>query len=179
MPGKRIFALAIVAVCFAPSVCAPVYAQSYPTRPLKMIMPFPPGGPIGTTARLVAEQMASRLGQPVVVEERPGAGATIGMAAAAAADPDGYTLLFGSSGSLAVSPALYPNIKYDPVRSFTPVGMVLDRRPAVRGQSVAAGEHGQGVRDLRQGQSGQAQLRCRTRHAATRRLGPAEDADRN
>jgi tripartite-type tricarboxylate transporter receptor subunit TctC len=118
------FALAVAALCVAPMAGAPAWAQSYPTRPIKMIVPFPPGGPIGTTARLVAEQMSARLGQPVVVEDRPGAGATIGMGAAAAADPDGYTLLFGSSGSLAVSPALYSNIKYDPVKSFTPVGMV-------------------------------------------------------
>jgi tripartite-type tricarboxylate transporter receptor subunit TctC len=124
MTTRRSFVLAVTALCGVLNAVGPAQAQSYPTRPIKMIVPFPPGGPIGTTARLVAEQISSRLGQPVVVEDRPGAGATIGMAAAAAAEPDGYTLLFGSSGSLAVSPALYPNIKYDPVKSFTPVAMV-------------------------------------------------------
>jgi tripartite-type tricarboxylate transporter receptor subunit TctC len=124
MTTRRMFALAMAALCGLISAGAPAHAQSYPTRPIKMIVPFPPGGPIGTTARLVAEQISSRLGQSVVVEDRPGAGATIGVAAAAAAEPDGYTLLFGSSGSLAVSPALYRNIKYDPVKSFTPVAMV-------------------------------------------------------
>jgi tripartite-type tricarboxylate transporter receptor subunit TctC len=99
-------------------------AQTYPTKPVRMIVPFPPGGPIDTTARLVGDQMTSALGQSVVIENRPGAGAMIGSKAAAAADPDGYTLLFGSSGSLAVTPALYKNAGYDPVKSFTAVAAV-------------------------------------------------------
>ena len=102
----------------------PAAGQSYPDRPIKMIVPFPPGGPIDTMARLVGQAMSMRLGQQVVVENRAGAGATIGSKAAAAAEPNGYTLLFGSSGSLAVAPALYPNIDYDPVRMFAPVARV-------------------------------------------------------
>jgi tripartite-type tricarboxylate transporter receptor subunit TctC len=77
--------------------------QNYPNRPIKLIVPFPPGGPIDTMARLVGEQLSASVGQ-VVVENRPGGGSTIGTKFAAAADPDGYTLLFGSSGSLAVAP---------------------------------------------------------------------------
>jgi len=99
-------------------------AQSYPEKPIKLIVPFPPGGPIDTMARLVGQHLTAKLGQQVVVENRPGAGATIGSKAAAAAEPDGYTLLFGSSGSLAVAPALYPNADYDPVRQFAPVATV-------------------------------------------------------
>jgi len=102
----------------------PAAGQSYPDRPIKMIVPFPPGGPIDTMARLVGQAMSMRLGQQVVVENRAGAGATIGSKAAAAAEPNGYTLLFGSSGSLAVAPALYPNIDYDPVRMFAPIARV-------------------------------------------------------
>ncbi|MBX9842557.1 MAG: tripartite tricarboxylate transporter substrate binding protein [Xanthobacteraceae bacterium] len=96
-------------------------AQSYPDKPIKMIVPFPPGGPIDTMARLTGQDLSTRLGQQVVVENRPGAGSTIGYKAAAAADPDGYTLLFGSSGSLAVAPALYPSLDIDPLKHFTPV----------------------------------------------------------
>ena len=102
----------------------PAVGQSYPDRPIKMIVPFPPGGPIDTMARLVGQAMSMRLGQQVVVENRAGAGATIGSKAAAAAEPNGYTLLFGSSGSLAVAPALYPNIDYDPIRMFAPIARV-------------------------------------------------------
>jgi tripartite-type tricarboxylate transporter receptor subunit TctC len=86
-----------------------------------MICPFPAGGPIDTMARLTAQDISTRLGQQAVVENRPGAGSTIGFKAAAAADPDGYTLLFGSSGSLGVAPALYPSLDVEPLKYFTPV----------------------------------------------------------
>ena len=86
-----------------------------------MIVPFPPGGPIDTMARLTGQDLSTRLGQQVIVENRPGAGSTIGYKAAASADPDGYTLLFGSSGSLGVAPALYPSHDIDPLKHFTPV----------------------------------------------------------
>src|SRR5947207_4725124 len=92
--------LAALACLLAP---VPVAAQPYPTRAIRMIVPFPPGGPIDTMARLVAHELANRLGQEVVIDNRPGAGSTLGARAAAAAEADGYTLLFGSSGSLAVA----------------------------------------------------------------------------
>jgi len=119
---KRI--LLLFAACFCVLHAPQAFAQSYPTKLIKMIVPFPPGGPIDTMARLIAQQMSRKLGQQVIVENRPGAGTTIGMKVAASADPDGYTLLFGSSGSLAVAPALYPNIEYDPVKSFVPISTV-------------------------------------------------------
>ncbi len=137
---RMTFALAAAGTLMAG---ARAHGQAYPNRPIKMILPFPPGGPIGTTARMVAEQMSSRLGQSVIIENRPGAGATIGTGAAAAAAPDGYTLLFGSSGSLAVSPALYSNLKFDPVKSFAPIAMVssgpllLAVSPSLPAHSVA------------------------------------------
>jgi tripartite-type tricarboxylate transporter receptor subunit TctC len=102
----------------------PAAAQSYPTRLIKMIVPFPPGGPIDTMARLVAHELSARLAQEVVVENRPGAGSTLGSRAAASADADGYTLLFGSSGSLAVAPALYQKLNIDPLKWFAPVASV-------------------------------------------------------
>jgi len=97
--------------------------QKYPDRPIKMIVPFPPGGPIDTMARFVAEELGNQFGQ-VVVENRPGAGSIIGTKSVATADPDGYTLLFGSSGSLAVSPALYTTTGVDPRQAFTPIATV-------------------------------------------------------
>jgi len=101
----------------------PVRAADYPARPLKMIAPFTPGSPVDVVARLLAEHMSRQLGQSVVVENRPGAGTTIGMKAAATAEPDGYTLLFQSS-SLVVAPAMYKNLDFDPLKSFTPVANV-------------------------------------------------------
>jgi tripartite-type tricarboxylate transporter receptor subunit TctC len=103
---------------------APVRAQQkYPDRPIRMIVPFPPGGPIDTMARMMAQELTNRVGQ-IVVENRVGAGSTIGTKFVAAADPDGYTLMFGSSGSLAVAPALYSSLDIDPRKAFTPIATV-------------------------------------------------------
>jgi tripartite-type tricarboxylate transporter receptor subunit TctC len=99
-------------------------AQPYPVRPIKLIVPFPAGGPPDTIARLVADRMSSRLGQTVVIDNRPGGGATVGTRAAANAEPDGYTLLFASTTSLSIGPALFKNLDYDPVKSFAPVAAV-------------------------------------------------------
>jgi tripartite-type tricarboxylate transporter receptor subunit TctC len=121
--GKRMLVIAIVALGFAASA-ASAAAQSYPSRPIKLIVPFPAGGPPDALARLVAHQISSRLGQTVVVDNRPGAGATIGTRAAANAEPDGYTLLLASTTSLSIGPALFKNLDYDPVKSFAPVATV-------------------------------------------------------
>ena len=95
---------------------------SYPNRSIRLIAPFPAGGPVDVMARLIAQSMA--VGHQVVVENRPGAGSTLGARAVATADPDGYTLLVGSAGSLAIGPSLYSNVGYDPVSSFAPVAFV-------------------------------------------------------
>src|ERR1044072_4157874 len=118
-------------------------AQSYPDKPIKMIVPFPPGGPIDTMARLTAGDLGTRLGQQGIVEKRPGAGSPIGFKAAAQAEPDGYALLFGSSGSLGVAPALYPSLDVDPLKYFTPVATtsllphVMVVGPSVPAKTVA------------------------------------------
>jgi tripartite-type tricarboxylate transporter receptor subunit TctC len=117
MLGRQMLLLATIAF----GVATAANAQSYPDKPIKMIVPFPPGGPIDTMARVTAQDLGTRLGQQVIVENRPGAGSTIGYKAAAAADPDGYTLLFGSSGSLGVAPALYPSQDIDPLKHFVPI----------------------------------------------------------
>ena len=114
----------LLASILALVLTGPALAQTYPTRPIRMIVPFPPGGPIDTMGRMVANEISSRLGQQVIVDNRAGAGSTLGTKAAAAAEPDGYTVLFGSSGSLAVAPALYQSLDIDPLKSFAPVGRV-------------------------------------------------------
>jgi len=96
----------------------------YPDRPVRMIVPFPPGGPIDTMARMTAQELSTRLGQQFAVENRAGGGSTIGVKDVAAAAPDGYTLMFGSSGSLAVAPALYSSLGVDPRKAFDPIATV-------------------------------------------------------
>ena len=105
---------------------SPARAAGYPDRLIKMIVPFAPGGPVDVMARLVAQDLSARFGQPVVVENRPGAGGTIASKLVATAEPDGHTLLFASAGSLAISPSLYKNLGYDPIGGFAPVAIVAN-----------------------------------------------------
>ena len=114
-------ALLSAAAAFSIVPAGTVRAQAYPDKPIKMIVPFPPGGPIDTMARLAGKFITDSVGQQVVVENRPGAGSTIGSKAVAASPPDGYTLMFGSSGSLAVAPSLYVNAGIDPLKMFSPI----------------------------------------------------------
>jgi tripartite-type tricarboxylate transporter receptor subunit TctC len=102
---------------------APAAAQTYPARPVRVIVPFAPGG-VDVTARLVTDRLAAALGQPFVVESRPGAGGSIGAKVAAGAEPDGYTLLFSTPGPVVVSPLINKNVGYDTLKSFAPVALV-------------------------------------------------------
>jgi tripartite-type tricarboxylate transporter receptor subunit TctC len=104
----------------------PAMAQSYPNRPIKLVVPFGPGGPTDVSARIVAQIVQSALGQSVVIENRPGAGGALGSKSVAGAEPDGYTLLIGTSATLGVVPALTKNPGYDPIKSFAPVAKVAD-----------------------------------------------------
>jgi tripartite-type tricarboxylate transporter receptor subunit TctC len=97
------------------------FAQSWPAKPIKIVVPFAPGGNVDITARLVAPGLQELLGQPVVIENKPGAGGTIGADLVAKAAPDGYTLLMGSNSTFSVAPSLYPKNPYHPIRDFSPV----------------------------------------------------------
>jgi tripartite-type tricarboxylate transporter receptor subunit TctC len=101
-------------------------AQSYPSRPVKIIIPFGPGGPTEFIIRLVADRLTAMLGQPFVIENRPGgAGGTVGAKSVAVAAPDGYTLLFSSPGPLVTAAAVYKNLDYDPIKDFAPIAMLI------------------------------------------------------
>ncbi|WP_233235368.1 tripartite tricarboxylate transporter substrate binding protein [Bordetella sp. LUAb4] len=99
-------------------------AQSYPDKPIHLIVPFPPGGVADIIARPIAEKLTQSLGQPVIVENRGGATGTIGAAFVAHAAPDGYTLLLGTTNEMAMSPTLYATLPYDPTKDFAPVSIV-------------------------------------------------------
>jgi tripartite-type tricarboxylate transporter receptor subunit TctC len=117
--GIFIFALALI-ISGWPAVAQP----SYPSHPIKMIVPFAPGGPTDATGRVLAEALSRRLGQPVVVENFGGAGGNVGALRAVQSAPDGYTVMF-TNISMAVSPALYPNLAYDPVKDFISLGITV------------------------------------------------------
>jgi len=101
-----------------------VQAQAYPSRPIRLIVPWPPGGGVDTAARMIAEPLAQRLGQPIVVDNKPGAAGNIGTAAAAKEKPDGYTLLMASLSPHSVNPHLYEKLGFEPIKDFAAVALV-------------------------------------------------------
>jgi tripartite-type tricarboxylate transporter receptor subunit TctC len=131
----------------AAALCAGIWsvaatAQHYPVRPIRLIVPYPPGGSTDPTGRALAQWFTEKWGQTVVVDNRGGAGSTIGHALGAQAQPDGYTLLLGTSAGLVVGPAYGMKIAYDPVKDFAPIGTAVDVpfvlaiHPAVAAKSV-------------------------------------------
>jgi tripartite-type tricarboxylate transporter receptor subunit TctC len=119
----RTIAGAIFGFILVLAMAGAAVAQSYPARPIRLIVPVAAGGPLDTLARLTADKMSARLGQPVVVENRAGGGTSIGARAVAMAEPDGYTLLWASSATLCVLPVLYTRLDFDP-KKFVPVAQV-------------------------------------------------------
>ena len=115
--------LAIASV-IAATLASPARAQDFPTRPIALIVPYAAGGGNDVMARIVADKMAAALGQPIVVENRGGAGGSIATRAVAHAPADGYTLGLGGTGTLAIDPTLYPNVGYDPRKDFAPIGLI-------------------------------------------------------
>jgi tripartite-type tricarboxylate transporter receptor subunit TctC len=111
------------AVAAAPALAQPA---PWPSRAIRMIIPFPTGGTTDIAGRLVAQRLAERLGVPVVVENKPGAGGTTGTELGAKAPPDGYTLVLGNSGALSIGPTIYPNLGYDVARDLAPITMIAD-----------------------------------------------------
>ncbi len=124
MRGRSAIGAAVLAWALACAGAAP--AQEYPSRPIRLVVPFGPGGPTDVAARLVTQIVQNELGATIVVENRPGAGGATGSKSVANAEPDGYTLLVGTSATLGVVPALMKNPGYDPVKSFAAVAKVAD-----------------------------------------------------
>jgi tripartite-type tricarboxylate transporter receptor subunit TctC len=118
---RRSILLAVFGVLAA---AGPAVAQSYPTRPITLVVPFAPGGSASTAARSVADKMSETLGQQIVIDNRGGAGGTVATRAVAKAPPDGYTLLVITSATVGTSPSLFQNLGYDPHKDFAPIGLI-------------------------------------------------------
>ena len=128
MRTQAIGALAVLAL--AGISAAPVYAADYPERNITVVVPFPPGGASDVTARLVSNKLSERIGKSVIIENRAGANGGLGAAGVKSAAPDGYTLLIGSIGVYAINPSLYKNLKYDPLKDFDLLSLLV-RTPNV------------------------------------------------
>lgn len=122
---SRPLALAM-AFAVAALACTGTGAQTFPTRPVTLVVPFPPGGGSDTGGRIIAEQLTKRWGQPVIVDNKGGAAGQIGADFVAKAPRDGYTLLLGNIGTQAINPSLYPKLPYDPDSAFAPVSLVAE-----------------------------------------------------
>jgi tripartite-type tricarboxylate transporter receptor subunit TctC len=123
MMARRVLALALAAASAVLTAAAASSAQTYPTRPIRVIVPYTAGSPNDVIVRLLAQRLEPKLGQPLVMDNRPGGGTAIGTRAAANAEPDGYTLLFSSS-SIVIEPALNKAVAYDPQKDFVPIATV-------------------------------------------------------
>ena len=119
---RTLVALLLAAAALAAAAVAG--AQAYPSRPVKLVVPFPPGGSLDITGRLIAQRLTDMWGQAVVVENKPGAGGNIGADFVAKAAPDGYTILLGALSTHAVNPNLYAKMPYDAVRDFAPITLI-------------------------------------------------------
>ena len=124
MPRTRRDVIAGGGAALAVLTGLPAFAETYPSQTIKMIVPYPAGGTTDLLGRMVADDLQSGLKAPVIVENKPGAGTTIGAELVARAQPDGYTLLLATSTTLAINKALYKNLRYDPVKDFTPIALV-------------------------------------------------------
>src|SRR5216117_697574 len=134
--------LMVLGAALAPWPAATQTTDAWPSRPIRFILPFPPGGGTDILGRIIAERLSAGLGQPVVIENRGGAGGNVGAEAAAKSAPDGYTLVLVAP-SLAISPSLYAKLGYDPIRDLAPVSLVgsvpnvLVTNPSVPAQNLA------------------------------------------
>src|SRR6266853_1207409 len=126
MSAFRLIGLIRFTACIAGMACAlGLQAETYPSRPIRLVVPFPPGGSSDSVARVVVQKFSEGLGQPVVIENRPGVGGLLGCEAVAKAAPDGYTLLLGSVSSLAVAPHIFANPKIDPAKNFAAIAPIM------------------------------------------------------
>ena len=117
---RRRFSLGLLGASLAASAAR---ADDYPSRPIRLIVPYAPGGGADAIGRIVAKRVGETIGQTIVIENRGGAGSIVGTDAVAKAEPDGYTLLVGQSGPISINPAVYKNLRYDPVRDLAPITM--------------------------------------------------------
>jgi tripartite-type tricarboxylate transporter receptor subunit TctC len=122
---KKIAAI-VVLFCMAWAAAFGAHAQGYPNRPIRLIVPYPPGGTADLLARVLGQKLGETLGQPIVVENRGGAGGNIGTDLVAKSAPDGYTLLMANASVLAINPTLFGSLPFDPVRDFAPVSLFAD-----------------------------------------------------
>ena len=156
------------------------HGQDYPTRPITMVVPFASGGAGDILSRMLGPRLEQRLGKPIIVENKTGAGGVIGANMVAKAPPDGYTLLIAPSGTMAVNVTLYKNLSYDPAADFVPLALVAQTPFVLVVNPESAGEIGTGADPIREGKTETAVIcDCRPGRAASLVCRALEDHDRH
>ncbi|MFM7011977.1 MAG: Bug family tripartite tricarboxylate transporter substrate binding protein, partial [Betaproteobacteria bacterium] len=140
---RKIIAALLTTAAASLGLASATHAQgAYPNKPIRLIVPFTPGGVTDTSARLIADQMTKRLGQQIIVENKPGASGNIGTSQVAQSDPDGYTLLLGFDGTMVINPHVFASVPFDAVKDFAPVGkigdadLVIVAHPSVKANNI-------------------------------------------
>ena len=171
--------LLLLAIALVPAPSSAGRADSYPERPIKIVVPFPAGGPTDVAARLIAQSLSSTLGQNVLVENIAGAGGRIGAKAVAGANPDGYTLLLGGTNVNAMLGVIYNNLPFDAIHSFTPVAAICVELDGTRPIAARSCHDSPGAGGVCKEQSWQAEIRCAPRnlHAFRRRVLQSQDGN--
>lgn len=123
--NRRVVGKLAIASALSLALTPVMATDTYPNRPIRLIVPFPPGGATDRIARMIGQTMGEELGQPIIIENKGGAGATIGAEATARAKPDGYTIMYTTAGVHVINPAIYPNLSYDPLNSWTMLGTMV------------------------------------------------------
>jgi tripartite-type tricarboxylate transporter receptor subunit TctC len=150
----RLAAVALACVALAPAALA----QNYPSRQIRLVVPFAAGGPADLLARLIAQEMSNDLGQQVFVDNRPGANTIIGADVVAQADPDGYTLLMAIDGTLVMNPFLYRKLSYEPFKDFAPISLVADVPSVIEANNSVPASTVQQLIDLEKAQPGKLNM---------------------
>ena len=149
----------VLVLLLAPELQATAGAQTFPDHMVKVIVPYTAGGGTDTVARAISQRLSEHWGQPVIVENRPGAGTSVGSEAAAKAPPDGYTLLFSDSGAFVINPHVYTKLRIDPVKDFAPVALVVRLAPVLAVANTTAANSCRRIYCLREGPSRRTDLR--------------------
>jgi tripartite-type tricarboxylate transporter receptor subunit TctC len=143
MNALKLSLIKLATLVLAAAAAVTAFGQAYPAKPVRVVVPFSPGGVADSSARVLSDRLGARLGQPIVVENRPGASGNLGTAAVAAAAPDGYTLLLGFDGTMVVNPHVYASLPWDTLRDFAPVTklgdatLILVAHPSVPAKNIA------------------------------------------
>lgn len=124
IPSRTIKMFKLIAATLTLCATSLTAAQQYPIKPIRCVVPYPPGGPTDIIGRAIAQKLSESLGQPVIIDNRGGAAGTIGSEQVARSPADGYTLLWGTPGTHGIAPSIYPKLGYDPVKDFAPVTLI-------------------------------------------------------